>query len=157
MELDDMDRRILGELQRNARLTNAELAERVGLSPTPCWRRVKRLEEEGVILRYVAVLDAAKIGVPDSVFLQVTLEKHQPGVLDGFVERIKALDEVPVAYLMAGDYDYLLRVAVSGSAAYEHFLKDKLLAIPGISHLKSAYALSQVKYSTTLPLKPVKN
>jgi Lrp/AsnC family leucine-responsive transcriptional regulator len=151
-EIDTIDRKILYELQQNARLSNSELADRVGLSTTPCWRRVKRLEEQGVISGYVALVDPKKVGLHDSVIAQVTLEKHQDVELDKFVEQIVRIPEVLEAYLVAGEGDYWLRVAVRGSADYEQFLTGRLLRIPGVSHVKSVYILKQVKYTTEIPI-----
>jgi len=151
-ELDGIDRRILNDLQRDARLTTAALAERVGLSSTPCWRRVKRLEEEGFILGYVALLDPKKIGFPDSVIAQVTLEKHRNVDLDRFVGEVLNIPRVQEAYLVAGEGDYWLRVAVAGSEDYERLLTQQLLRIEGVTNVRSVYILKQVKFTTEYPV-----
>ncbi len=151
-EIDDLDREILRELQRNGRQSAATLAEKVGLSATPAWRRVKRLEDEGIIQGYVGLLDPKKVGFGDSVIAQVTLEKHQDVELDHFVEQIRDILEILEAYLVAGEGDYWLRVAVEGSEDYERFLTKRLLRIKGIAHVKSVYILKQVKYTTALPV-----
>lgn len=154
-KLDAIDLRILAELQKDARLTAAQLAEKVGLSTTPCWRRVKKLEEDGVIMRYVALVDPSKVDLGDSVFVQINLEKHAEVTLDSFAEKVAAFPEVMECWLIAGDSDYLLRIAASGSRGYERFLKDQLLQLPGIAHCKSSFTLKQVKYETALPLERI--
>ncbi len=151
-DLDAIDRRILTELQGNARISNAELAEAVGLSPSPCLRRVRALEAAGVIKGYAALLDAAEVGLPISVFVQVTLERQIERALEAFETAIQGRPEVMECYLMTGDADYLLRVVVSDLAAYERFLKEHLTRVSGVSSIKSSFALNQVKYSTALPL-----
>ena len=145
--LDSTDRKILAALQGNARLTNAELAERAGLSATPCWNRVKRLEADGVIESYVAVLNQEKLGYPDTVLIEVTLDRHDDDVLRRFGELLAELPEVLEAYLTTGDYDYMIKVAVSGTAGYERFLREKLYRIPGIRHSRSSFALRCLKRS----------
>ena len=151
-DLDAIDCRILTELQGNARISNAELAEAVGLSPSPCLRRVRALEAAGVIKGYAALLDAAEVGLPISVFVQVTLERQIERALEAFETAIQGRPEVMECYLMTGDADYLLRVVVSDLAAYERFLKEHLTRVSGVSSIKSSFALNQVKYSTALPL-----
>ncbi len=151
-DLDAIDRRILTELQGNARISNAELAEAVGLSPSPCLRRVRALEAAGVVKGYAALLDAAEVGLPISVFVQVTLERQIERALEAFETAIQGRPEVMECYLMTGDADYLLRVVVSDLAAYERFLKEHLTRVSGVSSIKSSFALNQVKYSTALPL-----
>ena len=153
--LDAIDRRILVLLQANARLTNAELAEQVGISPSPCWRRVRALEEAGVIARYVTLLSPEVAGLPVSVFVSVSLEKQIEPALEVFQRAVRARPEVMECYLMTGDSDYLLRVVVSDLAAYERFLMDHLTRIPGVASIRSSFALKQVKYSTALPLEGV--
>jgi Lrp/AsnC family leucine-responsive transcriptional regulator len=150
--LDAIDRRILTALQQNARLSNVELADDVGLSPSPCLRRVRELEEEGVIRRYVTLLDPAAIGLPVSVFVSVTLEKQVEKALEPFEKAILERPEVMECYLMTGDADYLLRVVTADLAAYERFLMDHLTRVRGVASIKSSFALKQVKYSTALPL-----
>ena len=151
-DLDAIDRRILDRLQEDGRVSNVELANDVGISSSPCWRRVRELETRGVISGYVALVDAAAVGLPVSVFVQVTLERQIEAALETFEAAVKARPEVMECYLMTGDADYLLRVVVSDLPTYEAFLKDHLTRIPGIANIKSSFALNQVKYRTSLPL-----
>tara|TARA_Y100000588_G_scaffold102234_1_gene111204 strand:- start:53 stop:520 length:468 start_codon:yes stop_codon:yes gene_type:complete len=151
-ELDPIDRRILGELQRNGRISNVDLAAAVGLSPSPCLRRVRDLENGGVIDRYAAIIDQNAAGRSLSVFVQVTLERQIETALDAFERSVTERPEVMECYLMTGDSDYLLRVVVADVSAYEVFLKDHLTRIPGVSAIKSSFALNRVKYETALPL-----
>ena len=152
IELDNIDRRILTALQNNARISNVELARMVGLSPSPCLRRVKTLEDCGVIRRYVSLLDQGAVGFPVSVFVNVTLERQVESALEQFEAAIGKRPEVLECYLMTGDADYLLRVVTSDLASYERFLVDHLTRIPGVSSIKSSFALKQVSYRTALPL-----
>ena len=154
IRLDDIDRRILAALQADARISNAELAERAGLSPSPCLRRVRAMEEAGVIKRYATLLEPAALGLPISVFVQVSLERQVEHALDAFEKAMQDRPEVMECYLMTGDADYLLRVVVSDLTAYERFLKDHLTRVPDIASIKSSFALNQVKYATALPLGP---
>jgi DNA-binding Lrp family transcriptional regulator len=152
--LDATDRRILACLQDNARVPNVDLARRVGLSPSPCSRRVRELEEAGVIRHYATLIDPAAAGLPVSVFINVTLEKQIEPDLEAFEAAVTALPEVMECYLMTGTADYLLRVVVSDVAAYKGFLMDQLTRIPGVTNIRSSFALKQVKYRTALPLEP---
>ncbi len=153
MELDTIDIRILDHLQRNGRVSNVELATAVGLSPSPCLRRVRELESAGIIDRYAAILDQRSAGYALSVFVQVTLERQIETALEGFERIIASRPEVMECYLMTGDSDYLLRVVVPDVSAYEAFLKNHLTRIEGVSSIKSSFALNRVKYETALPLK----
>jgi Lrp/AsnC family transcriptional regulator, leucine-responsive regulatory protein len=150
--LDAIDRRILAELQHNARVANADLAREVGLSPSPCLRRVRELEEAGVIRSYVALLEPSAVGLPISVFVQVSLERQIEKALETFEQAILRRPEVMECYLMTGDADYLLRIVVADLSAYERFLKEHLTRVPGVASIKSSFALKQVKYRTALPL-----
>lgn len=150
--LDDTDVRLLQHLQENARLTNVELADRVGLSPSPCLRRLKRLEAEGIIKGYMTLVDQNAIGFPVSVFVSVTLKEQTEPALEEFEARIGALPQVMECYLMTGTADYLLRVVTADLAAYERFLKDHLTRIPAIASIQSSFALKQVTFRTALPL-----
>jgi Lrp/AsnC family leucine-responsive transcriptional regulator len=152
MSLDDTDLRILGALQEDARVTNSELAQRVFLSPSPCLRRVRELEEGGVIRRYATLLDPLALGLTVSVFIQVSLEKQVQNALDTFEKSVHAREEVMECYLMTGDADYLLRVVVPDVPSIERFIVDYLARIPGVASIKSSFALKQVKYKTALPL-----
>jgi Lrp/AsnC family leucine-responsive transcriptional regulator len=151
-ELDAIDRKILALLQQDGRMTILNLAEKVGLSPSPCLRRVRMLEDAGVISRYVAVLDQQKSGLPVSVFVSLKLESQREDALDRFAKAIAKWPEVLECYLMTGPRDYLMRVVVSDLAAYERFLKQKLTRLPGIASIESSFALDQVKYTNVLPL-----
>ena len=150
--LDAMDRRILARLQSSGRISNADLARDVGLSASACLRRMRELEESGIIDRYVAVLDQKSVDLAISVFVQVTLERQTEPALETFEERIAARPEVMECYLMTGDADYLLRVVVADVTAYEQFLKNHLTRVPGVRSIKSSFALKRVKYETALPL-----
>ena len=149
---DNTDRRILRVIQEEARVSNSELAERVGLSPSPCWRRVRTLEENGVIERYVTLVNAKAVGLPINVFATVTLEKQAESALELFEKAVTKRPEVMECNLMTGEFDYLLRVVVPDLAAYERFLMDHLTRIKGIASIKSSFSLKQVSYKTALPL-----
>ena len=150
--IDEIDCRILDRLQENARISNADLARDVGLSPSPCLRRVRDLERAGVIKSYASLLDPAAVGLPVSVFVQVTLERQIELALETFERVVLQRPEVMECYLMTGDADYLLRVVVADIEAYEKFLKNHLTRVPGVASIKSSFALNQVKYRTSLPL-----
>jgi Lrp/AsnC family leucine-responsive transcriptional regulator len=150
--LDEIDRRILTALQHDGRLTNQDLAARVGISPSPCWRRVRALETTGVIKAYAALVDPGAIGLDVSVFTQVSLDRQGEKNLQVFEQAVGAWPEIMECYLMTGDADYLLRVVVPDLAAYEKFLMQKLTRIPGIASIKSSFALRSVKYRTDLPI-----
>lgn len=143
--LDRVDRKILSALRSDGRLTMAELADKVGLSASPCWARLKRLEASGTIEGYVAVLDHKAIGVPNVVFVEVTLEKHDEKMLKQFGDALAQIPEVMEAYLVTGDYDYLVKVAVAGTEHYERFLRESLYRIAGIRHSRSTFALRALK------------
>jgi len=150
--LDAIDRKILALLQQDGRMSVADLSEKVGLSPSPCLRRVRMLEEAGVIARYVAVLDQQSVGLPVSVFVSIKLESQREEALERFSKAITRWPEVLECYLMTGPRDYLLRVVVADLAAYERFLKQKLTRLNGVGSIESSFALEQVKYTNVLPL-----
>jgi Lrp/AsnC family leucine-responsive transcriptional regulator len=150
--LDDTDRRILTLLQDDGRISLADLAEKVGLSPSPCLRRMRNLEKAGVIARYVAVLDQQAVGLPVSVFISIKLASQKQDALDKFAKTISRWPEVLECYLMTGPRDYWLRVVVPDLAAYERFLKQKLTRVDGVASIESSFALEQVKYTNMLPL-----
>ncbi|MGJ7544947.1 Lrp/AsnC family transcriptional regulator [Variovorax sp. LT1R16] len=152
MKLDPMDLRILDELQRDGALSNVELARRVHLSPSPCLARVKALEAAGVIDRYVALASAQALGLGLNVFISISLRTQGKESLADFERRIAEHDEVMECYLMTGDRDYLIRVAVADMAALEKFIMEQLTPIPGIEKIRSSFALKQVRYKTALPL-----
>ena len=152
MAFDEIDQRILMELQENGRLTNVELADRVGLSASPCLRRVRALEKSGVIKGYKTLVDQETVGLPVSVFVMVSLEKQVEGVLEEFEKRVHALPEVMECYLMTGEMDYLLRVVTRDIQTYERFLIHDLTKVPGVRGIKSSFTLKQVVYRTALPV-----
>jgi Lrp/AsnC family leucine-responsive transcriptional regulator len=149
-KLDDTDRRILRELRRDGRLSNARLAEQVGLSATPCWNRVRALEENGVIEGYAALLNQKALGLPDTVLIEVTLERHDDDMLYRFGKALAELPEVMEAYLLTGEYDYLIKVAVAGTQGYEEFLRHKLYKLPGLRHSRSTFVLRTLKRETSV-------
>jgi Lrp/AsnC family leucine-responsive transcriptional regulator len=149
--LDATDRKILELLQADGRMSLADLAEKVGLSPSPCLRRVRMLED-GVISRYVAVLDQRAVGLPVSVFVSIKLEKQRQESLDRFAKAIERWPEVLECYLMTGSRDYWMRVVVPDLDAYERFVKQKLTRVEGIASIESSFALEQVKYTNVLPV-----
>jgi Lrp/AsnC family leucine-responsive transcriptional regulator len=149
---DAIDRRILRLLQENSRIPNVELAEQVGLSASPCLRRVQAMEADGLIRKHVTLLDPAAIGLPVSVFVSVSLKTQVKEALERFEAAVARRPEVMECYLMTGDSDYLLRVVAADLSAYERFLVDHLTRIPGVSSIRSSFALKQVKYSTALPV-----
>lgn len=150
--MDEIDRNILQMLQEDARITNTDLADAVGLSPAPCLRRVRALEESGVIRRHVTLLDPAAVDLGVTVFVQISLDLQVVNRLEIFERAVMKRPEVLECYLMTGDADYLLRVVLPDVQAYERFLKDWLTRIEGVAGIKSSFALKQVKYSTALPL-----
>lgn len=150
--IDETDRRILAVLQDDGRISLSDLSQKVALSPSPCLRRVRRLERAGIIARYVAVLDQGKVGLPVSVFVSVKLESQRVEALERFEKAIAKWPEVLECYLMTGPRDYLLRIVVADLAAYERFLKQKLTRVAGIASIESSFALQQVKYSHVLPI-----
>ena len=152
LDLDALDRAIARKLQENARIPNATLAEEVGLSPSPCLRRVKRLEQEGLIEGYTAVLNETAAGLPISVFVNVTLKEQGEQALEQFETAVRALPQVMECYLMTGDADYLLRVVAEDLSAFERFLLDHLTRIPVIASIKSSFSLKRVAFRTNLPL-----
>ncbi len=150
--IDDVDRRILSALQQDASISNAELASRVGLSASPCWRRVQRLERDGVIRARVALLDAAKLGLGITVFESVKLSSHGRQALPEFEAAIREYPEVIECYTVTGEVDFILRVLTRDMQSYERFLRDHLLQMPAVAEVHSTIALTQVKYTTALPL-----
>lgn len=151
-ELDDIDRKILRLLQEDCRLTMQEIADRVGLSASPCHRRIKMMEDSGLIRGYVALVDQRKMGLPVSVFVSIKLERQREKDLEAFSKAISRWPEVLECYLMTGHRDYLLRVVVEDLPAYEKFLKQKLTLVPGIASIESSFALDQIKYSIAVPV-----
>ena len=151
-KLDRTDIGILNSLQENARITNADLARSVNLSPTPCFNRVKAMEERGLIREQVTLLDADMLGLHVNVFIHVSLEKQVEEALQHFEAAISDRPEVMECYLMTGDSDYLIRVMLPDIAALERFILEQLTPIPGIEKIRSSFTLKQVRYKTALPL-----
>ncbi|EPC03125.1 AsnC family transcriptional regulator [Litchfieldella anticariensis FP35 = DSM 16096] len=150
--LDAIDRRILAALQRDARLTNVELAEEVSLSPSPCLRRVRQLEASGLIRGYHAELDRGGVGFGLTVFVGIKVERHHEEQAHAFREAVISLPEVISAHLVSGEADFLLQVVVPDLAAYERFLMQTLLRLPGVSDIRSNFAIQTVKDQGPLPL-----
>ena len=155
--MDYIEYKLLNSLQKNARLTNLELAKQVGLSASPCLRRVKSLEESGVITGYSAIINQNKVNLSVNVFVQVSLERQSEERLQVFEEKIMEYREVMEAYLMTGEADYLLRIVVKDLQAYEKFLKDNLTKIKGIASIRSYFSLKQVTRKYNLPIVNPKN
>lgn len=155
VKLDALDVRILDELQKDSNVTNVELAQRVGLSPSPCLARVRALEECGLISRYVALLDPAVLGNLMSAFIQVRLERQAERELGIFEKAVSSFAEVMECYLMTGDADYMLRVVFADLGALQSFIVERLSKIEGIANIKSSFALKQVKYNTAYPMRDV--
>ncbi|MCE0495871.1 Lrp/AsnC family transcriptional regulator [Vibrio salinus] len=152
VKLDKVDISILSQLQSNADITNAELSKRVNLSPTPCFNRVKRLEELGILNGKVALVSAGMLGLNVNVFIHISLEKQDEEALKCFEGAIADRPEVMECYLMSGEEDYLLRVLVPDIQSLEKFILTHLAKIHGISNIRSSFALKQVRYKTSLPL-----
>ena len=150
--LDRIDRRIVDALQRDGRLANNELAAQVNLSPSPCLRRVRSLEESGVIKRYVALVDPAKVGLHMLAYVSVKLEKKGQMPAEDFASAVDTWSEVTECYSMTGDMDYLLRVQVEDLDHFSRFIMGKLLKQSGVADVKSSFALQRVKETTVLPV-----
>jgi Lrp/AsnC family transcriptional regulator len=155
LKIDSIDRHILGLLQEDASLSSAQIAERVGLSASPCWRRIQRLEREGVIRRRVAILDPAKLGLGIVVFASVKLSAHGRRALPEFEQAVKQYPEVLECYTVSGGVDFLLRIVTVDVHAYELFLRDHLTQLPAVSEVHSRIAITQVKYTTAIPIEAV--
>ncbi len=151
-QLDSFDRRILTELQKDGRIKNQALADRVGLSPAACWRRVKALEESGTIRQYTALVDADALGQSLCVLVMVSLVRHTRDSSHEFEQAMREWPEVLQCYAVTGNADFMLRVVIPDMAAYDRFLNEKLFDLPGISQVNSNFALREVKQETALPL-----
>ncbi len=149
--MDEKDRQIIAALQADGRLTNQELSEQVNLSPSPCLRRVRILEEAGVIKGYTAVVDETAYGLPIIAFVQIRLEKHSGDRVNVFEGQIAAIPEVLDCYMMTGGMDYLLRVLVKSLSDYEHFVRSRLHPIVGITSIDSSFAYGVIKRSNIYP------
>ena len=152
MELDRYDLHILKILQHDSRISMQDLGAQIGLSHTPCWRRVKKLEEHGVIIKQVALLNSKNLDLDVNVFVHVTLRQHHENALNRFEEAVSQLTEVVECYTVSGETDFLLRVVVKDVEAYEKLLKGTLLQLPEVGNLSSTFALRQVKYTTEIPI-----
>lgn len=149
---DEIDRRILRLLQVDASRSHAALAEQVGSSPASCWRRIRMMEETGVLRATVRLVDAEKVGRGVNVMCQVRMRSHAPDDRDGFERFLQTKAEIMEAHSMSGDWDYLLRIVAQDVAGYEHFLMRELLNHPNVATASSHFALSQVKYTTAIPV-----
>ncbi|KRA82653.1 Lrp/AsnC family transcriptional regulator [Altererythrobacter sp. Root672] len=150
--LDRYEKRILALLQEDASLSTAAIAEKVGLSSSPCWRRIDRLEREGFIRRKVALVDRKKIGLNAQIFAQIKLNAHGRANLDEFTAAIRAFPEVLECYVLMGPVDFLIRVVATDIEAYEKFFFDRLSQLPGVQEVNSTVALSEIKATTELPI-----
>ncbi len=151
--MDEIDRRLLDILQQDATLSIAQMAERVGLSPTPCWKRIQKLVAKGVITRRVALVDPERVGVALSVLVAVEAGEHTPEWLERFSAGVAAMPQVMEVYRMAGDVDYMLRVAVADMAEYDAFYK-RLIGVAPMKNVTSRFAMERMKYTTAYPLSP---
>ncbi len=154
--LDRTDLKILDALQTDGRLTNAELAERVGLSLSPCWRRLKRLEESGVITGYQALLNRKALGLGVTAFVRVDIERHTPAMERRFEESIADLDEIVSCHVISGEGAFMLVVMSESLESFSKFALDTLMALPGVKDTRTSFSLKEVKSSTALPLKNVR-
>ena len=152
MEIDNFDRKILQTLQENSDYSMAELGEIVGLSHTPCWRRVKRLQEEGIIKGNVTLIDANKLDLSVTVFTYITIKSHEEESLNAFETAVKNIAEIIQCHSTSGDKDYILQVLVRNVSDYERLLKQTLVHLPNVASANSTFALKQVKNTTQLPL-----
>lgn len=152
IEFDEFDRKILRTLQENADYSMAELGEKVGLSHTPCWRRIKRLEAEGIIRGKVTLLDPQKLDLSVTVHAYITIKSHDEDSLNAFESAVQDVEEIVECYSTSGDKDYVLRVVVDSVDHYERLLKNNLVHLPNVASVNSTFALKQVKYTTQLPL-----
>ncbi len=150
MEIDATDRRILTVLQRQARITNAELSEQVNLSPSACHRRIQRLEDEGLIAAYVALLDARRLGKPTTVFVEITLQGQADEVLDAFEREVARVPDVLECHLMAGTADYLLKIVAEDTEDFARIHRQYLARLPGVAKMQSSFALRTVVRTTAL-------
>jgi Lrp/AsnC family leucine-responsive transcriptional regulator len=151
--MDRYDRQILEALQEDGRISNKQLAERVSLSESACLRRVRALEDEGTIQRYVAMLNQEKIGVPGDVLVHIGLHREEQSELAAFEEAVRQIPEVMECYLMTGEFDYLLRVVVADMADFERIHKEELTRLPGVARVNSSVAIRKVLKRTALPLR----
>ena len=150
--IDAASLKILRELQQNCRISINELAEKIGMSATPCWRRQKELEEKGYIVRHAAIIERRKVGLSLCCLLHISLTRHAEGVVDTFENAMKVRPEVMECYEVTGTADYLVKIVVADMDAYHDFLHNVLVKLPGISQINTSVALREVKYETALPI-----
>lgn len=150
--LDAASVKILAELQKNGRISSNELAEKIGMSASPCWRRQKELEENGYILRYTALIDRRKLGLAVVCLLHISLLRHTEGVVEQFEEAMRLRPEVIECYETTGSADYMVKVVVADMEAYHDFLHNVLVKLNGVSQINTSVALREVKYDTAMPL-----
>lgn len=153
ISMDKYDKRILAVLQRDGRISNKQLAEEINLSESSCLRRVRALEQQGAIARYVALLSQNKVGLPGNVFVQIGLQREVGSDLSAFEEAVRHIPEVMECYLMSGEFDYLLRVVVSDMADFERIHKESLTRLPGVARVNSSFGIRTVQRKTELPLR----
>lgn len=151
-KIDAIDKKIILALQGDGKITVSDLAQRVGLSPSPCARRVRLLEEAGIVKGYSAVIDQSKVGLPISAFASIKLERQSEENLDRFGEAVSRWPEVVDCYLMTGQRDYLMRIVARDLESYERFLKEKLTRLEGVASIETSFALVQIKRSEALPI-----
>ena len=151
-DLDEFEKKIIRELQRDATLTTAQIAERVGRSASPCWRRIDRLERDGYIRGRVAVIDRRKVGLRAHIFAQIKLNAHGRANLDEFSEAIRGFPEVLDAFVLMGTTDFMLRIVAADIDAYESFFFERLSKLPGVQEINSTVALSEIKSTNELPI-----
>ena len=151
--MDIFDKKLLSILQNNGRISNVELAEAVNLSESACLRRVRSLEERGLIDRYVALLDHKKVGLMDTVFVHIVLKREEKSELEAFENAVKNIPEILECYLMTGEFDYLLHIVVANMADFERLHNDSLTQLPGVSRVNSSFAIRTVQKTSELPIK----
>lgn len=153
MNIDIFDKKLLSILQNNGRISNVELADAVNLSESACLRRVRSLEEKGLIDRYVALLDHKKVGLTDTVFVHIVLKREEKSELEAFENAVKNIPEILECYLMTGEFDYLLHIVVANMADFERLHNDSLTQLPGVSRVNSSFAIRTVQKTSELPIK----
>jgi Lrp/AsnC family transcriptional regulator, leucine-responsive regulatory protein len=155
-KLDVIDRKLLQILQHDGRASNVDLAKRVHLSPTPCFERVRRLEEAGYIERYVALLSASKLGLGLLAFIEVSLDRTNPEAFDQLREQVADMDAVQECHMVAGGFDYLLKVRIADMAAFRRFLGERISALPGINRTHTYFVMEEIKITQELPISAAK-
>jgi DNA-binding Lrp family transcriptional regulator len=153
VDMDIFDKKLLSILQNNGRISNVELAEAVNLSESACLRRVRSLEERGLIDRYVALLNHKKVGLTDTVFVHIVLKREEKSELEAFENAVKNIPEILECYLMTGEFDYLLHIVVANMADFERLHNDSLTQLPGVSRVNSSFAIRTVQKTSELPIK----